>query len=472
VVDLDGMFKQRPTQAGVLIREVLQYVAAGTLRPLPLQVFPVSHIESAFRHMAQAKHMGKIVISLCEPQVQVTPASEQSTTFSAEGTYLITGGLGGLGLAVAQWMGQQGARYLVLLGRSTPATAAQKALQRIRAAGVEVVVAQADVAEVQQVARVLADIGRSLPPLKGIIHAAGILDDGLLVHLNQERFMAVLAPKVRGAWNLHTLTRHTPLDFFVLFSSAAALLGSPGQGHYAAANAFLDGLAHYRQALGLPALSINWGPWAEVGLAARPDRGGRLAGAGLVSLTPEQGVEVLGRLLQQRAAQVGVLPVDWQQWSQAYPAACIAPRFAHLLHAGAASSRGEQEHSFHTTLLTAAPAARQSLLEAQLGQHIARVLGFSATKLSDLDAEQPLNTLGIDSLMAVQLKNRIEADLGVVVPIASFLQSPSVAQLATQVLAQLTSAIPEQPLTNLDQLSDEEVDAMLHNLLAAEEQKA
>jgi len=469
VVDLEGMLRQRPSQTGTLIREVLQYVADGTLSPLPFQVFPISQVESAFRHMAQARHIGKIVISLREHEVLVAPSSEQSPTFRADGTYLITGGLGGLGLAIAPWMVQQGARHLVLLGRSGPSATAQAALDGMREASAHIVVARADVAQEQQLANVLADIGRSMPPLKGIIHAAGILDDGLLLQLNQERFTSVMAPKMRGAWNLHTLTVNAPLDFFVLFSSAASLLGSPGQGNYAAANAFLDGLAQYRQAQGLPALSINWGPWARVGLAARPHRGGRLALGGFASITPEQGVEVLGRLLQQGSAQVGALPVKWQQWRQSYPAASTAPLLAHLIHEEAASGPEAKGCLFHETLLAAAPEERQGLLESHLGEHIAGVLGFSASKLSDVDAQQPLNTLGIDSLMALQLKNRIEADLGVVIPIAYLLQGPSVAQLAMQVLEQLTSCTPEQPSANLDRLSDEEVDAMLRDLLAAEE---
>src|SRR5215469_16693916 len=153
-----------------------------------------------------------------------------------------------------------------------------------------------------------------MPPLRGIIHAAGILDDGLLVHLDQERLAAVMAPKVQGAWNLHTLTKDMPLDFFVLFSSVASMLGSPGQGSYAAANAFLDALSHQRRALGLPSLTINWGPWSAVGMAAQPGRSRRFASFGLDAIAPQQGFQALEQLLPQRdGAQVMVVSANWQQ---------------------------------------------------------------------------------------------------------------------------------------------------------------
>src|SRR5205085_5839248 len=168
------------------------------------------------------------------------------------------------------------------------------AIEALERAGAQVVVAQADVTREAQVASVLARIDASMPPLRGIIHAAGALDDGLLVNLDRERLAAVMAAKVEGAWNLHALTLNRQLDFFVLFSSVASVLGSPGQGSYAAANAFLDALAHLRRALGLPALTINWGAWAAVGMAARANQGRRLALLGMGAIAPQQGLSALG----------------------------------------------------------------------------------------------------------------------------------------------------------------------------------
>src|SRR5690606_25739266 len=185
-----------------------------------------------------------------------------------DASYLITGGLGGLGLEVARWMAERGAGHLVLLGRRAPSPTAQEAIRRIEQAGARVITLQADVSNLDQLAGALQEIESSLPPLRGVIHAAGVLDDGVLLQQNWERFRYVMAPKGTGAWNLHCLTQDRTLDFMIFFSSGASLVGSAGQGNHAAANAFLDMLAYYRTAQGLPTISINWGAWAEIGAAA------------------------------------------------------------------------------------------------------------------------------------------------------------------------------------------------------------
>lgn len=211
------------------------------------------------------------------------------------GTYLISGGLGGLGLTVARWMVEQGVRHLVLLSRSKPAGNVQVALDAMRKTDAQVLALDVDVTKEKQVAAALAEINQSMPPLRGIIHAAGVLDDDLLLNQRRSRFVKVLSPKVAGAWNLHALTQDIQLEFFVLFSSVTSLLGSYGQGNYAAANAFLDALAAYRRHNGLPAVSINWGPWSQVGMAA--DSLGRgtsqIVRAGLGLIEPLHGLKTL-----------------------------------------------------------------------------------------------------------------------------------------------------------------------------------
>ncbi|HEY7489577.1 MAG TPA: SDR family NAD(P)-dependent oxidoreductase, partial [Candidatus Tectomicrobia bacterium] len=229
-IDLGRLFQERPAIARDFFRDVIRYVEDGTLRPLPHRTFPISEAVSAFRYMAQAKHIGKVVLSLRDPEALIAPGASQAMRLHTDGTYLITGGLGGFGLAVAQWVVEQGARHLVLVGRSGAASAAaEKALEAMEGMGAQIVVARADVVEEQQVADVLAAIERSMPPLRGIIHAAGVFDDGFLWQLDQDRFKTVMAPKVIGAWNLHTQTLSAPLDFFVLFSSVTSLVGNPGQ---------------------------------------------------------------------------------------------------------------------------------------------------------------------------------------------------------------------------------------------------
>jgi acyl carrier protein len=288
---------------------------------------------------------------------------------------------------------------------------------------------------------------------------------------------------VAGAWNLHVVTREEPLDFFVLFSSVAALLGSPGQGNYSAANSFLDSLAQHRRRLGLPALSINWGPWAEIGLAVRPDRGGRLALRGIESFAPSRAFEVLEKLLTERPAQAAVMHFDLQQWSDFNPPArgsSLLSELAREAAAPAAPSRVAKNGLCRETVLAAAPHERSALLETYLREQLGRVLGRSPAKL---DVLQPLNRLGLDSLMAVELKNRIEIDIGVLIPMVRLLQGPSLAQIAAQLAERLEIleevgrpapvAAPAQSasdlLAKLDEMSDEEVAAMLNEMHAATE---
>ncbi|HYO70633.1 MAG TPA: SDR family NAD(P)-dependent oxidoreductase, partial [Archangium sp.] len=232
----------------------------------------------------------------------------------AEATYLLTGGLGGLGLSVAKWMVEKGARHLVLMGRSEPTEAARQTLQELEKAGARVVVERADVSKREQLEAAFARMEKELPPLKGVVHAAVVLEDRTVLEMDGERFARPMPPKVQGAWNLHTLTADKPLDFFIMYSSAASLLGSPGQSNYAAANAFMDALAHHRRSQGLTGLSINWGAFSDVGqAAAQANRGERLSFRGISGLKPAQGTTVLGRLLSSRAAQVSVMQLDARQ---------------------------------------------------------------------------------------------------------------------------------------------------------------
>ncbi|MGQ4806992.1 Mycocerosic acid synthase-like polyketide synthase [Candidatus Entotheonellaceae bacterium PAL068K] len=434
-IDLARMVEERPVFVATLFRDLMQRFADGTLKPLPLRVFPIGEAADAFRSMAQARHVGKIGVVLQDQEVRLLPAPPEAPGFRADGTYLITGGLGGLGLMVAQRMVEQGAKHLVLLSRSGISAATQPTLNAWTQAGVQVVAAQADVAQEEQMARVLAEMAQTMPPLRGVIHAAGILDDGILLHLSQERLQSVLAPKLHGAWNLHTLTVNAPLDFFVLFSSVAALLGPSGQGNYAAANAFLDALAHYRHALGRPGLSINWGPWSEVGLAAaaRSNHSPRHAYRGLASITPTRGLQVLDQLLCQDATQVAVIPFQMQPWCRLYPTAAASSLLTDLVQArGDDSTHPSREpgeaHRIRQALLALAPGhQRRSWLEAHLQEQVARVLKLNAARI---ETHQPLRTLGMDSLMSLELRNRLEASLSLTLPATVMWNYPTLATLA------------------------------------------
>ncbi|PSB21039.1 short-chain dehydrogenase [filamentous cyanobacterium CCP2] len=366
---------------------------------------------------------------------------EMGVALRSDASYLITGGLGALGLKVAQWMVDRGARQLILTGRRGASEVAQTVITKLEQAGAKVLVLQGNVAETADVSKMLETIASSLSPLCGIIHAAGVLDDGILLQQNWERFTRVMQPKVQGAWNLHQLTQTLPIDFFVTFSSAASLLGSPGQGNYAAANAFMDALAHYRRAQGLPGLSINWGPWSDAGMAASLDQRNqeRLTTQGIQPIASEQGLQVLEQVLGQEIAQIGVLPFDWsvfgQQFSNTSPPSLLAEVMGEI-----------------TPLETVQPALSEVRLQLQavpaedrpaqvityLQGQIAKVLGLP---MSELNPEQPLHELGMDSLMAVELTSLIRAELQVELPIRALVEDPSIASIGAIVLEQLTPEV-------------------------------
>jgi acyl carrier protein len=283
-----------------------------------------------------------------------------------------------------------------------------------------------------------------------------------------------------GGWLLHRLLKDAPLDFFVGFSSAGSLMGQPGQGNYAAGNAFVDALIHHRKALGRPALSINWGPWRGLGFA-ETDGGRRLtrrlAMMGIGSMPPRRALEVMTRIMHENATQVWAIPVNWRQYRELFAAGAEPVLLSGLVNeAAAGTSQKVHPREKRQTILGAEPGQRGQLIEVYVIEQVARVLGVSAPQL---DIGQPLTNLGFDSLMAVELKNRISADLGIDVPMVNFLQGFSVGQAATQLLAQLITeadsaseprpsmhAAGETLSTNIDELSDDQVNAILTEMLS------
>jgi acyl transferase domain-containing protein/SAM-dependent methyltransferase/acyl carrier protein len=362
-----------------------------------------------------------------------------------DAAYLVSGGLGALGLEVAEWLVRHGARELALLGRSAPRPAVERRLAALEAVGARVRVLRADVARRGELAAALAALAPG-PPLAGVVHAAGVLDDGVIANQTWERFARVLAPKVEGAWNLHQLLAGRPLDFFVLFSSAASLTGAAGQSGYAAANAFLDALAHHRRAAGLPALALNWGPWGGAGMAAALDdrAARRLAVRGVGALAPAAALALLGRLLADPGTppQVAVLAVDWSRYLAALPAGETPPLLEAIgeeaaVAAGAtgAAAAAATGPTWSQRLRAAAPTERPRMLLAYVRQRAAGVLGLGDG--AALDPAAPLGPLGLDSLMAVELKGRIEGELAVALSTAFLLKGPSPAELADGLLAAL-----------------------------------
>jgi acyl transferase domain-containing protein/acyl carrier protein len=454
-----------------MLTAILADVVAGHLQPLPRRVYPLDQAEQAFRFMAQAKHVGKIVLSF---------GRGFDTRIRAGATYLVTGGLSGLGLATAQWLAERGATRLALVGRSGAGTpASMSAVAELQAAGVDVLTITADVGRADDCARVFEALANG-PELRGIVHAAGILNDGTVEQLEWADFERVFAAKVAGAWHLHEHTRARALDFFVMFSSASALIGTPGQGNYATANAFLDSLVYARRAAGLAATSINWGPWGELGMAAglastAQQRWSRL-GIGLIGR--RQGLAVLEQVIAGDVTQVGVLPINWQQLARSVPG--IVPRLFADLAARGTSSRAAS---------AGAPASRPALIEqldripekgrrtaiqAHVREVVRQVLGVDRSFA--LELSHGLRELGMDSLMAVELRNHLQGSVGRSLPSTLAFDRPTIAALAGYLEPLIAEAMAaSQPAVNqpapaatavapnadLDDLSDEDAERLL-----------
>jgi NADPH:quinone reductase-like Zn-dependent oxidoreductase len=408
-IALDKMMAEQADLVRELMQEVVPQFEDRRLSPLRLRTFPIRRVVDALRHMARAEHIGKVVI-------EAESVEEPSRAFRLreDGAYLVTGGLGGLGLKVTHWLAQHGARHLVLAGRSAPSEEARAMLAELEQAGVCWTFRRCDVANRAEVAELLALIRAELPPLRGIFHLAGVLDDGVLREQTRERFDRVMAAKVLGAWNLHELTADLPLDQFVLFSSAASLLGSPGQGNYAAANAFLDALAHHRRAEHRPALSINWGAWAEVGMAARLQTAqvSRLAEAGLGQIEPDRGLHTLEELLTDDAVQVGVLPVNWAKFFERIPVGAEPAWLSDLARQARAAhgAKASEPPVLADQLTTVTVGERLDVATTYLRLQAAQVLAMDEKQLPD--ARRPLSELGFDSLTGVEFANRVQRAIG------------------------------------------------------------
>jgi acyl transferase domain-containing protein/NADPH:quinone reductase-like Zn-dependent oxidoreductase/acyl carrier protein len=428
--------RERVTQ---VLHEVAERFEQGIYRPLPYRPFALSQIVDAFRYMQQSRHIGKIVVSMQDQyaSVQQSPIAQVSK-FRADASYLITGGLRGFGLKTAQWMVEHGARHLVLVGRSGASTAeAQQAVQEMQAAGIQVLVAQVDVTREEQVIELLERLTATYQPLRGIMHAAMVLEDRLVSQLNATTLKKVVAPKMLGAWNLHKHTLAMPLEFFVLFSSISALMGNIGQGNYAAGNLFLEALARYRAAQGLPALAVEWGALAQVGYVARNSQiHTHLERGGIQAMSPDQALTLLGRFLQEKQTQITIAQVDWDRLKTFLSRPSAMARWAHLLPQGQeqAGTSEQPEQNVRLTLLKMTVEERQEFMSMRLNKMLASILGISTSRLG---IQQLISDIGIDSLTAMELRNQIHQDLGVDITMMRLLQKQSISDLATALTEQL-----------------------------------
>lgn len=406
------------------------------LRPLPTTTFSAQEAPAAFRLMQEAEHIGKIVIDFSAGQRPQIPAEFWP---DPDGTYLVTGGPSGFGLAAAAWLAGRGAKHLVLVNRRGEGSPADSTtVESLRAGGVSVSVMAADIADPAALANVLSFIDQTCAPLRGVLHGAMVLRDRGLDSMTHEDLTEVLRPKVAGAWNLHLQTASRPLDCFLMFSSIAAILGSHGQANYAAANAFLDALAHHRRSLDLPALSVNWGPIADTGVAAaRPELGQYLKNIGITALEANDALAPMAGLIARSEPQVCFVDADWQQLGRAGSKFATSPIFRELAEEFDAAIPADSPDRWRRFVL-ALPASQQieavsELIVAQL----ASTLGMPA---AEIDHNGPLH--GMDSLMAVELKFRIENHTGCDLPIDVFNGNLTLPQLSERLLAQMVKVAP------------------------------
>jgi NADPH:quinone reductase-like Zn-dependent oxidoreductase len=410
--DVTALLRDRPAEAGEALAHVLALIGAGVLDPVPHETRPVDRAPEAFRRIAAAQHTGKIVLDL-------NGATARSPHVRPDGTYLVTGGHGGLGREVSRWLLDSGARHVVLLGR-TASTEPEPAGVSYEALDV------ADTDALRALLRRRAEAG--LPALRGVVHAAGVIDYTPLDELTGARLSEVLHPKVAGGWALHRATDGAELDFFVLFSSGAAVLGSPRLGAYAAANAFLDGLARRRRLAGLPATSVGWGFWSGTGMVHRYERehGRSLVPSGFGRFDAATGFTHLRTLLDRDAVQAAVLTADWPRWAAAHPDAARDPLLRELLLRPAVVSPAPEP---------VAPAPVPLRTPTPAGDVLTGLVGAIATVMSlppdQLDLDRPLNSQGFDSLMAGQVRAAVRRDLGVLLPITRMLSGRSVRDLAS-----------------------------------------
>ena len=443
-VDFDRLRAERPEECRRVMLDVWRCLEAGHLKPLPSSAYPVSRAAEAFSHIARSQHIGKVVLNFDDPAVLVHPPLPDGRPPELRGTWLIAGGLTGLGLAVAGWAAERGVRHLVLAGRrgaNTPE--AEKGLRELREMGVEVHAVAADIADPEQACALVDVAALGLPPLRGVVHSAAVLHDAMIPATDSDELRKVLDPKIAGAWNLHQATAHLDLDHFVLFSSVSSLLGNAGQASYAAGNAFLDGLAAHRRAAGLPALTINWGVLGDTGMVARAaGLRDQLERIGMRALGNRQVFAVLDYLLRLDPVQVGAIDADWNRWMTVNPRAAQQPVFSELV-AQAGEGESGAEGDLPTTLAALPAEARIPFLAERIQKVVAATMKLPPERV---ELAEPIRNLGLDSLMAVELTVALEARLGLPIPSMELMSGPSVLKLAEKVAARCVAAAPQEVL--------------------------
>jgi acyl transferase domain-containing protein/NADPH:quinone reductase-like Zn-dependent oxidoreductase/acyl carrier protein len=477
VVAMDAVFAGDQSLTRDMLAQIARLVEKGALRPLPFRAFHANSVDAAFRLMAAGKHIGKVIVSF--PDTFVPRRGEPLASkfeIKPDGCYLITGAFGGFGKVIANWLVQSGARHLILSSRSGASTPeANEFVNSLREREVAVHIVKGDVSSPNDVVSLFAEVRKIGKRLRGIFHLAMVIDDAPLTALNRDRMASVIGPKARGAWLLHQASLDMTLDCFVMFSSVSSIFGNPAQGNYAAANAFLDSLAYHRHALGLPALTINWGVLGGEGYVARNQRVAEfLAKQGISELSPGEVVSIVESSLRAGSAQVAAIRVDWAKWKTFFRGMQGNPLVERIF----AAVEGQETNGAASDWRNRIESAAAGEKEAVIAQAVREVVGsVLRVKPDTLRYDQPLTDLGLDSLMGVEIENSLEVTVGVALPPTSLMRARTIGQIAGLIAGHVGGIAPaalpvapsvpavemaeSQPEIDLDALSSGQIDRLL-----------
>jgi len=440
-IDVDELASRRPVEAAEVMAEIALLMADGHIRPLPFRRYGYSHAAAAFRQMQASGHVGKIVLV---PDHRDTGSAPSMAPLSADGTYLVTGGLSGFGLQTAHWLVAHGARRLALVSRRGGATpGADIVLASFAAGGVAATAHACDVTDPVALARTLAAVRALGAPLSGVVHAAMVIDDAALAQQDAARFQTVIAPKLAGAAALDALTRDDPIDLFILFSSITTALGNPGQANYVVANAALEAIAVSRQSVGLPGLAVCWGPIGDAGYLTGAQRVADMLEKvmGARHLTAAEALAALPDALATGAPVLGIANVRWESVAK------FLPRIADKLMAGLpASTQPVGDTGALRAELIALPVEEaQARMVDILRQELASILRL---QLDSLTADREISDLGVDSLMAVELRTALETRLGIDLPTLNLASKPTLRVIAARLLKSVLAGPEEATQAN------------------------
>ncbi|MFF3224669.1 SDR family NAD(P)-dependent oxidoreductase [Nocardia suismassiliense] len=427
--DLSTMDSDHPVLGQVQFRTVAEQIASQAYPPLPHTVYPAARIGEAFRLLQHSRHIGKVVVTFDgEVPVERMPVP---VLLDPDATYVVTGGTSGLGAATARWLAGRGARHVVLTSRSGPAAPeAAKLVDELTTRGATVTAYAADVTDLDAMRAVFATIDATGHPVRGVVHAAMRLDDAPLAELDDTRFDTALAPKMQGALTLAELVEERSLDFFVLFSSVAAMAGQLGQANYVAGNLFVEAFARHRLSNGLTGQAVAWGAIGDVGHVARTGLADRLSGFGMLAISAEEAMTGLEQLLGSERNGVSVARMDWDRMTTMLPS-LLTPRFARV-RPPAIHGMGQGKSEFLRELAAATPEEAQELVQQAMIGLVAHVMQTTPDRI---DPHRQLDQLGLDSLMAAELLAAIRHQLGCELSVMDVARGGSLAQLSRVVLA-------------------------------------